>query len=81
MDSDEDWIVSLDFPYAGFSTRTWYLVTSVLQTPVSSIMATRNGTVPRETAILAGEVSREMNVSSRKGLGSFGWIGVEKERL
>lgn len=58
MDSDEVWIVSLDAPYAGFLTRTWYLVTSVLQTPVSSIMATRNGTVPREAAILADEVSR-----------------------
>lgn len=66
MDSDEDWIVSLDPPHAGFPTRTWYLVTSVLQTPVSSIMATRNGMVPRETAILAAdEVSREMNISSQ----------------
>jgi hypothetical protein len=37
-------VAILYFPY--WRTRTWYLVSNVLQTPVSNIIATRNGMKP-----------------------------------
>lgn len=58
--------------------RTWYLVKSVLQTPVSSIMATRNGIVARAgmiDPIVVGDLASgagcvEEEVQSRQGV----WI-------
>jgi hypothetical protein len=47
------------------TTRTWYLVSNVLQTPVSNIIATRNGMNPL-VDMMAVVVERKIVVLDRK---------------